>query len=167
MRERLGAAVLVLVVLGGVLLVAAELSTIVTVDVLTAGTCEELADPELRDACSTSGFEQHGGAFILLGLLAIVMGVGAGRRASRPAAAALVVIAAVALGFVLLRDLPKADESGLVGLRYEEAEASPGAGLYMEVVGAGFCALAGLMRLTRSGVTAAPAGAAASRRSDG
>jgi hypothetical protein len=149
-KDRLAAAVLVLGALGGVFLVVAELSTIVSVDVLTAGTCEELADPASRDACSTSGIEQHGGALILLGLLAIAMALGAGRRGSRPAAAALLGIAAVTLAFILLRDLPKMDESGLVGLRYEEAEVSPGPGLYLEMLGAGLCALAGAMRLSRS-----------------
>ena len=53
--------VLVLGVIGALLVVFAELSTIVKVDVLTTGTCEEIADPEVRDACDASGFEQHGG----------------------------------------------------------------------------------------------------------
>ena len=72
----------------------------------TTGTCEEIADPDVRDACDSSGFEQHGGAFILLGVAALAMAWGAGRGASRPAAIALVAIGAVVLAFSLIRDVP-------------------------------------------------------------
>ncbi len=141
--------VLVLGAAGGVLLVVAELSTIVTVDVLTTGTCEEIADPEVRDACSVSGFEQHGGALILLGLAAILMAIGAGRGSSRPASVALIVIALIVVVIVVTRDIPAAGETGLVGLRYEEAHAGASAGLYLECVGAALCAAAGALRLAR------------------
>ncbi len=60
----------VLGVLGAVLVVASEFLTIAEVDVLTTGTCREIADPAGKEACHTSGFEQHGGAFLLLGALA-------------------------------------------------------------------------------------------------
>ena len=62
---------------------------------------------------------------------------GAARGASRPAALALVAIGVVVLVFSLIRDVPKANDTGLVGLQYEEAEAKPGSGLYMELAGAG------------------------------
>jgi len=139
--------VLVLGVAGGIVLGVAELSTIVTVDVLTTGTCEEIADPEVRDACSVSGIEQHNGALILLGLVAVLMALGAGRRSSRPAAVALIAIALIVVGIVVARDLPAAGETGLVGLRYEEAKAGPSTGLYLECVGAALCAAAGALRL--------------------
>ena len=77
-------AVLVLGVLGGLTLIVAELSPVITIDVLTTGTCQEIADARVRDACEVDGIEQHGGAFILLGLLAIVMAVGR-RPARQPA----------------------------------------------------------------------------------
>jgi hypothetical protein len=134
---------------GGILLVLAELSTIVTVDVLTTGTCEEIADPEVRDACSVSGFEQHGGALILLGVVAVLMALGAGPGASRPASVALIAIALIVGGIVVARDIPAAGETGLVGLRYEEAEAGASAGLYLECVGAALCALGGTLGLVR------------------
>ena len=145
----LALAVLALGVAGGVLLIVAELSTIVTVDVLTTGTCEEIADPEVRDACDIDGFEQHGGAFLLLGVAAVLMAIGAARGSSRPAALALVAIAVVVLAFALLRDIPQASKEGLVGIRYEDASAGPDTGLYLEIVGAGLCALAGILHLTR------------------
>ena len=144
---------LILGVVGAVLIVVAELSTIVRVDVLTTGTCEEIADPKVRDACDAGGFEQHGGAFILLGVAALAMAWGAARRASRPAATALVAIGVVVLAFSLIRDVPKANDTGLVGLQYEEAEAKPGRGLYMEIVGAGLLMLGGLVRLRRGGIS--------------
>jgi len=129
--------------------VVAELSTIVRVDVLTTGTCEEIADPKVRDACDAGGFEQHGGAFILLGVAALAMTWGAARGASRPAASALVAIGVVVVAFSLIRDVPKVNDTGLVGLQYEKAEAKPGSGLYLELGGAGLLMLAGLMRLRR------------------
>ena len=145
--------VLALGVIGAVLIVVAELSTIVRVDVLTTGTCEEIADPKVRDACEASGLEQHGGAFLLLGAVALAMAWGAGRGASRPAAAALVAIGAVVLAFSLIRDVPKTDDTGLVGLQYEEAEAKPGTGLYLEIAGGVLLVVAGLVRLRRPGVS--------------
>lgn len=150
--------VLILGVVGAVLIVVAELSTIVRVDVLTTGTCEEIADPKVRDACDAGGFEQHGGAFILLGVAALAMAWGAARGASRPAATALVAIGVVVLAFSLIRDVPKANDTGLVGLQYEEAEAKPGTGLYLEIVGAGLVLLAGVVRLKRPGVSPSPPG---------
>jgi hypothetical protein len=136
-------------ILGGILLVVAELSSVVTVEVLTTGTCVEIADPEVRDACSVSGFEQHGGALILLGILAFLMALGAGRGTSRPASVALIAIAVIVVGIVVARDIPAAGETGLVGLRYEEAQADAGAGLYLECAGAALCAAAGGLRLAR------------------
>ena len=140
-------------ILGGILLVVAELSSVVTVEVLTTGTCVEIADPEVRDACSVSGFEQHGGALILLGILAVLMALGAGRGTgrgtSRPASVALIAIALIVVGIVVTRDIPAAGETGLVGLRYEEAQADAGAGLYLECAGAALCAAAGGLRLAR------------------
>jgi len=139
--------VLMLGVLGGVALIVAELSPVITIEVLTTGTCQEIADTQVRDACEVDGIEQHGGAFILLGVLAIVMALGAARGASRPAGLALIVVAVVVVAFVVLRDLPKANETGLVGIRYEQAEAGVDTGLYLAVLGAALCAAAGSLRL--------------------
>jgi hypothetical protein len=148
-------------VVGALLVLITEFTTIYSVDVLTSGTCEEIADPAARDACQTSGFEQHGGAFILLGLLALVMAVGAGRGRSRPAATALAAIGVVVLAFALARDLPKSNDTGLVGIQYEQAKAGPRTGLYLEVVGGILCLGAGVTRLVVRG-DPAPAGDEAS-----
>lgn len=150
--RRLGAASLVVLaigLLGAVLLVVAEFSNLVTIDVRTTGTCEELAGPGAGEACSVSGFEQHGGALLLLGLVAAVMTIGAARGASRPAALALLVIAAVVLAFAILRDVPKTGETGLIGINYEAAMASAGPALFLEIAGAVALAVAGLFTLLR------------------
>ena len=49
---------------GALLVLATEFLTIAEVDVLTTGTCREIADPAVKEACRTTGFEQHGGAFL-------------------------------------------------------------------------------------------------------
>lgn len=140
-------AVLLIGLAGAVLLVVAEFSNLVTIDVMTTGTCEELADPAAGDACSVSGFDQHGGALVLLGVVAAVMTVGAARGRSRPAASALLVIAAIVLAFTILRDVPKTGETGLVGINYASARATAGPALYLEICGAVALALAGLLTL--------------------
>lgn len=127
-------------------LVVAELSTVVTIDVLTTGTCEEIAAPDVRDACEVDGFEQHGGALIVLGALALLMTLGAARGASVPAAVALVVIAAVVLALTV-RDFAGSDETGLVGITFEQAKAGLDRGFYLELAGALLCLGAGGVRL--------------------
>ncbi len=135
-----------------VLMIVAEFSTIASVDV-TRGpetSCvAQLADPEQADRCELSGLERHGGALILVGLVALAMAVGAGIGQSRPAGLALVVIAIVVLGLTLLLDLPETDETGTIGSNFEGAQASAGTGFYLELA-AGLLALAaGALRLSR------------------
>lgn len=147
----LALAITVLGAIGAVLVFVAEFTTIFAVDVLTSGTCEEIADPAARDACHTSGFEQHGGAFLLLGALALVMALGTGRGRSRPAAIALVVTGAIVLGFAFVRDLPKTSDTGLIGIQYEEAKAGPRSGFYLEIIGGVVCVVAGGLGLATAG----------------
>ena len=135
--------VLGLGVLGGLLLVLAEFSLIFQVDTNLSGTCEELANADVRDECRANGLEQHSGALILLGVFAVAMAVGASRGASVPAAVALAVVGAVVLGIALLNDLPKTQADGLLEPFYEQGEAGAGAGFYLELVGAGLCLFAG------------------------
>ena len=139
----------VLGVLGAVLVLASEFLTIAEVDVLTTGTCREIADPAVKEACRTTGFEQHGGAFLLLGALALVMTLGLSRRGSRPAAVALLIIGAVVLAFALARDVPKTQKEGLVGQSYNDAKAGPETGLYTEIAGGALLVLTGVLGLVR------------------
>lgn len=105
--------------------------------------------PGAIEACTVSGFEHHGGALLLLGVVALVMALGAARGASRPAAFALLMIAALVLAFALLRELPKTGETGLIGITYEAAEASAGPALHLEIAGAVALAVAGALTLLR------------------
>ncbi len=143
------ALVLLLGVAGAAALVVAELSTVVTIDVLTTGTCAEIAAPDVRDACEKDGFEQHGGALIVLAALALTMAGAAVRGASVAAAVALMVIAAV-VGALVVRDFAASDETGLVGITFEQAKAGVDLGFYLELVGAGLCLAAGAVGLMRS-----------------
>jgi hypothetical protein len=139
-------AVLALGLTAGLLMLVAELSTIWSVDVVTAS-CSDLADPSLADACARKGYEAHLFALIVLGLLALVMAWGAARGASRPAALALVAIGAVVLAIALIGDAPKVDETGRIGQNFDEAEANPGAGFYLEIAGGVLAVLAGGLAL--------------------
>jgi nitrogen fixation-related uncharacterized protein len=134
-------------VVAAVLLVVTEFSTIASVDVAD-GSCEVINDasPENADRCELSGFERHGGSFILLGLLAGAMAWGAGLGGSRPAALALVAVGVLVLAWALAFDLPEADEEGILRT-YEGARGSAGPGLTLEIAGGVLAALAGLVRL--------------------
>ncbi len=140
-RSPLRLVALALGVTGAVLLLASELSTVASVEI-PGRTCREVADPATADRCRLSGFERHGGAFLLLGALALPLAFGAARGYSRPAALALILIAAVVLGLALLRDLPETKRTGAVGIGFEGASGKPGAGLFIEI-GAGLLLAAG------------------------
>lgn len=118
---------------GGLLLVAAELSTIVEVSV--AGSV----------ISRVSGAEQHSYALLVLGLLALSLAVAAVARASRAAALGLVGVGAVVLVVAFAGDLPDATRTG-VTRDFARASAAPATGLYLE--------LAGGVLLVSTGVTA-------------
>jgi hypothetical protein len=141
-----GVLVLLLGAAGGVVLFVAELSTLYEIEVQEAS-CEDFATPDDRDECLTKGVEQHSGALIVLGLLALPMALAAGAARSRPAAFALLAIGAVVLGIALLGDLPDVDETGQIGITFEEAKAEYRTGLVLEFVGAALCLAAGALGL--------------------
>jgi hypothetical protein len=138
--------VLVLGVAAGLLMLIAELSTIWSVDVVTAS-CGDLADPDLADACVRKGYEAHLFALIVLGLLTLAMAWGAARGVSRPAGIALIAMGAVVLAIALIGDLPKVNETGRIGENFDEAKASPGAGFYREIVAGALAVTAGALSL--------------------
>ena len=145
---------LVLTVTGmvaGLLLVISEFSTIASVQLRHGTSCEVIndSDPSLADRCSLSGFERHGGAFILLGLLAGAMAWGAGVGRSRPAALALLAIGALVVVLALTLDLPQTHRTGAIGRNFEGASGKAGAGLYLELLGGALAAGAGAARLLR------------------
>jgi hypothetical protein len=130
-----------------VLLVVTEFSTIASVDV-ASGSCQVINDasPENADRCELSGFERHGGSFILLGVLVAAMAWGAGMGGSRPAAIALIAVGILVLAWSLALDLPEADEEGILRT-YEGARGEAGPGLTIEIVAGALALLAGAIRL--------------------
>jgi hypothetical protein len=102
----------------------------------------------------TTGGAHHGYALGLIGLVSLVMSYGAVVGGSRPAAAAVAALGALALLIAAVFDAPSLDDTGLIGRTYDLAEASPGPGFWLEIVCAAVL-LAGGLLLLRSGVTAA------------
>jgi hypothetical protein len=146
--ERLGLAVAVAAAIAGLLMIVTEFSTITWVDVANES-CKVIkdADPEQADRCVLSGFERHGGAVAVLGLLAVFMGWGAGFGRSRPAAGALAAIGVIVLGIGLLSDLPETGRTGLIGVTHGEAKARKGTGFYLELAGGALAIWAATLRL--------------------
>jgi hypothetical protein len=144
-------AVTVAGLLAGLLLVVSEFSTIASVELRHGTSCEVIndSDPSLADRCSLSGFERHGGAFILLGVMTAAMAWGAGIGRSSPAAAALLAIGALVIALSLTLDLPQTHRTGAIGRNFEGARGKAGAGLYLELAGGALAAAAGVARLTR------------------
>ena len=136
--------------IGGALMLLAEVTTVISVDLKTTS-CEGIYDtnPSLADDCNLVGFERHSVALLLLGLLTFVMGAGAAFGRSRPAAIALIAIGVVVLGLALALDLPASNDTGVIGQDYAQAHASAGIGLWFEVVGGALAVLAGLLRVIR------------------
>jgi hypothetical protein len=142
--------VAVLVLAAGALMLLTEVTTVISVE-LDPTRCEVIYDssPELADDCSQKGFERHSVALLLLGLLTFVMGAGAAFGKSRPAAVALIGIGAIVLLLALVRDLPAADDTGLIGRQYAQASAHAGPGLWFELIGGLLAVVAGLVRAIR------------------
>ena len=140
-------AVLVLGVAAALLVVLAEVTNLVVVDVTGAGCEDAVADPELADGCEITGGEQHSFALVPIALLMGVMAVGAGLGGSRPAAVALLVGGLLVLGVALIGDLPDTSSTGQVGQNFDEAEASAGPALWFELVGGVLAVAAGGLRL--------------------
>ena len=119
-------ALLSLAIVGVVLMIVAEFTTLYEIKVVTA----------VPTGGSERAGSHHGYALLVIGLFAAVLAYGAARGGSRPAAAALFCLAVGALFVCLAIDLPDVDETGLIGERYDQAQARPQAGFYLETAGA-------------------------------
>jgi hypothetical protein len=141
--------VLAVSLVAGLLIIATEFSTVAAVRLADVHeTCESrLADQDKEDRCSLSGFERHGGSYLLLGAAVIAMGFGAGIGRSRPAGLALLVLGAIVLLWALLFDLPKTNETGAISRFYDSAEGESGTGLYLELIGGALAVAAGVLSL--------------------
>src|SRR5829696_10385882 len=86
----------------------------------------------------------HGYALGIIGLAIIPMAWGAVRGGSKPAAIAALVLAVIALFVALAIDLPDLNETGLIGRTYDQAEARPRVGFFVETLGATLALLGSL-----------------------
>src|SRR4051812_49364160 len=134
---------------GGALLIAADLSTLVQIKVITV-VKERL-----------TGHDQHSWAMAILGLAALPLAWGAARRHARPAMLALALIGLAAVLIALIGDLPDTRSTGVIGQRYEEAAAQAGPGFYFETAGGVLLLVAGVGGLVLT--PAKPATSATSR----
>ena len=139
--------VLAVAVAGALLMIVSEFSTLRSVKVLTAS-CDDLADPSLRGACVTHGYEEHSYALVLMGVVTLLMAYGAAFGRSRPAGAALIVIGAAVVAIALLTDVPDIHKTGVLGDRFDSAHAQAGPGLWMEIAGGALVLVAGVMATT-------------------
>jgi hypothetical protein len=149
----------VLLLLAGVALIVAEFLTlreIVAVTVVPAGG-------------RTTGGAHHGYALAVIGAASLPMTWGAVRGGSRPAAAAVAALGAVAFIIALAVDSPSLGDTGLIGRTYDLAAAHAGVGFYVEVAASVVLILGGMVQLRRNAEAAREAGAsrAARRRARG
>jgi hypothetical protein len=124
----LTAAICAATLLGALLLLVAEFTTLFTL---------RAASP-VTTVRSVGTGSHHGYALVPIALLAAVLGYAVWRSTSRPGLAAIGVIGVVALLIALIGDLPDANATGLVlsAGRYVQADSTPSAGFYMETLGA-------------------------------
>ena len=123
---RLNALLLGAMLLGAVLLIVAEFLPLYEIRAVTAV-------PE-GGHHSTGG--HHGYALGVVGLALLPMAWGAVRGGSRPAAIAALALSLIALFVALAIDLPDLNETGLIGRTYDQAEARPRIGFFVETLGA-------------------------------
>lgn len=142
--------VLVLGVAAALLMVLAEVTNIVVVDVSGVGCEDTITDPETAKDCEITGGDQHSFALVAVAILTVVMAVGAGLGGSRPAGFALVIAGVLVLGIALIGDLPDTSSTGQVGPLFEDAEAGPSTGFWLELVAGVLAVAAGALRLWRS-----------------
>lgn len=146
--------VLIAAIVGAILLVVAEFSTLRSVKVLTAS-CSDLADPSARDSCVVKGHEEHMYAFAVMGVFALLMAWGAAVGRSRPATLALIAIGAAVLAISFATDVPDIHKTGVLGERFDSAKAVAGPALFEELVGGALLLAAGVMGFVaaRTGTT--------------
>jgi hypothetical protein len=123
------AGVLAATLLGSLLLVVAEFTTLFTVHV-------ETSSAPIKTVTTGS---HHSYALIPIAVLAAALAIGVFRDGSRPALLAIGLLGIVTLLIALLGDLPDANATGLAGsssTQLVNASSTPSAGLYLETLGA-------------------------------
>ena len=118
----LSAALLITGLIGGLLLIVADFTTLLDVRAVTVVLEER------------TGGEHHSYALVPIGIGAVLMALGASTGRSRPAQFALLGLAAIAALIVFVGDLPDVNKTGYTQ-RFESADASPKRGFYLETLG--------------------------------
>ncbi len=121
-------AILIGGLLGALLLLIAELTTLFTVRTSAAA----------APITSVGTGSHHTYALVPIAALVILLSIAVYTAVSRPALLAIGLLAVLALMIALLGDLPDAQATGLIGggaQHYVAASATPSAGLYMETLG--------------------------------
>jgi hypothetical protein len=126
---RLGAGLFLGSLLGALLLVVAEFTTLYTQQIATA------SSPPV----SVNTGPHNSYALIPIAVLALLLGLSVLRVGSRPALLAIGIAGLVALLIALLGDLPDSHASGLIGGpsgQFVSARTTPSTGMYLETAGA-------------------------------
>jgi hypothetical protein len=114
--------------IGALLLIVAEFTTLFEVRVAASTTIVK----------TVSTGSHHSYAMAVIAVCAAALAIGAWRTASRPALLAIGILGVAALVIALVVDLPDATASGLVvsSSRYANANSTPSTGFYLETLGA-------------------------------
>ena len=128
---------LVVLLAGALALIASEFMALYEIQVVTA----------VPAGGTQSVGGHHAYALLVVGVALVPMSIGAVRGGSRPAAIATLVLALVAVAIALIVDLPDLNETGLIGRTYDQAQARPQAGFFVETVGATLALLGALATL--------------------
>jgi hypothetical protein len=126
--QRLATGLFAVAMLGALLLLVAEFTTLFTVHV--SGVAKPLR--------TVSGGSHHSYAMALIAACATILAFAVWRAASRPALLGLGLVGIAALLIALLGDLSDATASGLIltSSHYVEAKSTPSAGFFIEMLGA-------------------------------
>jgi hypothetical protein len=129
---------LIALVAGAVLLIVAEFLDVREIRAVTV----------VPPGGTSTGGELHDYALGVIGAAILPLSYLALVRGARPAMTGLLVLSLLAVWIVLFVDRPVLDDTGLIGERYDLAEARPATGFYVESVGAALVlvgAVAGLL----------------------
>jgi peptidoglycan/LPS O-acetylase OafA/YrhL len=130
-------------------MIATEFSTIQSVRIgeSTCGAAEE----RLRDVCSTGGGEQHNWSLLVLGLLTMLLAVGAAVGRSKPAALAIGFVGLVVLFVALVLDRPTLDDKRGLEVYFGQSGTNPetGGGYTLELIAGALALLACAAALLR------------------
>jgi hypothetical protein len=128
--DRVGSVIALGALLAAAVLIAAEFTTLLTVNVVG----------KTAPVSSVTTGSHHGYALIPIGLLVAALAIAVKRSPTRPAArpalAALGALAVITLVIALLRDLPDAHRTSLIPHGLALGHASPSTGFYLETLGA-------------------------------